>query len=160
MGSDRHSYSALIVDDDVFVRSMLAELLHEEGFDVSTASNGFNGLRLASEHNPQVVVLDLMLPDLSGVEVLRELRTNPHLRNTAILVLTGNPGLLPERQGADADALLRKPFDISTLLSMLYKAVQRASSRASEVQPVAPTTPGHESQRLRRTTAAPRSRRP
>jgi DNA-binding response OmpR family regulator len=149
----------LIVDDDVFVRSMLAELLHEEGFDVSTASNGFNGLRLAAEQHPQVVLLDLMLPELSGVEVLHELRANQQTRNAAVLVVTGNPDALPERQLAEADALLRKPFDVATLLATLYRAVQRASNRAAEVQPVAPTVPNHDPRRVRRATAARRSRR-
>ena len=154
-----HSYSALIVDDDMFVRSMLAELLHEEGFDVATASNGFNGLRMAAEQRPHVVLLDLMLPELSGAEVLRELRANQHTRNAAVLVVTGNPDALSDRQMADVDALVRKPFDISTLLSTLYRAVQKASTRAAEVQPVAPTVPNHDPRRIRRTATARRTRR-
>ena len=74
----RNNATALVVDDDMVLRGALAELLEEEGFlNVIQASNGFSGLRLAFEHHPQVVLLDLMLPELSGAEVLRELRNGP-----------------------------------------------------------------------------------
>src|SRR5687768_12238426 len=91
--------TALVVDDDVVLRSTLAELLVEEGFTpVWQASNGFSGLRLAVEHRPQLVLLDLILPELSGVEVLRELRCAPGARDMAIVVITGTPESLTDAQ--------------------------------------------------------------
>src|SRR5712691_11263633 len=89
---------ALVVDDDIFVLSALAELLSEEGYDVHTASNGFSAVRLALECRPAVILLDLVLPERSGTEVLAALRGDPATRDVAIVVVTGNPQLLTEAQ--------------------------------------------------------------
>ena len=155
---DRAHASALVVDDDVPMRAMLAELLEEEGFNVSTASNGFSGLRLATEQRPQLILLDLVLPELSGVELLRELRSDQHLRDLAIVVVTGNADSLSEGQLMEVDAVVRKPFDVTSLLATVHRAVQRASSRAVEVHPVAPVMPGHELRPLRRSATTRHSR--
>ncbi len=156
---DRAHASALVVDDDMVMRALLAELLEEEGFNVHTASNGFSGLRFATEHRPQLILLDLVLPELSGPELLRELRADQHTRDAAIVIVTGNAALLPEWQLADVDAVVNKPFDVESLLATMHRAVQRASSRAAEVQPVAPVTPGHEVRRTRRAASKRRARR-
>src|SRR5438045_1520451 len=112
---DRTHTTALVVDDDVCVRAMLTELLIEEGFDVRQASNGFSGLRLATEQRPQVILLDLVLPELSGADVLHELRENALTRESAIVVVTGNADSLSDKQMAEVDAVVRKPFDIAFL---------------------------------------------
>jgi CheY-like chemotaxis protein len=133
--------TALVIDDDVVLRSTLAELLQEEGFLTVQASNGFSGLRLAGEHHPQVVLLDLLLPELSGTEVLRELRGGPAGRDMAIVIVTGSPDSLSAAQVAEADGVVRKPFDLSELLTTVLRAVQRAASRAAEVAPLTAATP-------------------
>lgn len=129
---------ALVVDDDIFVLSALAELLSEDGYDVHTASNGFSAVRMAKECRPLVVVLDLALPERSGVEVLAELRADSTTRNAGIVVVTGHPQLLTEAQLAQTDGLLGKPFDISELTATVQSAVRRAAIRHAEVAPVAP----------------------
>src|ERR1700738_3390283 len=96
---------ALVVDDDIFVVSALAELLSEDGYDVHTASNGFSAVRLAMECRPLVVVLDLNLPERSGTEVLAELRSDPSTRDVAIVVVTGNPQQLTAAQLAETDGV-------------------------------------------------------
>jgi CheY-like chemotaxis protein len=139
----RYEATALVVDDDMVLRSMLAELLEEEGFlTVIQASNGFSGLRLALEHRPQFILLDLLLPELSGVDVLRELRSRPGTRDTAIVAVTGSPDQLTDAQLAQLDGVIRKPFDVDSFLSTVYRAVKRAGTRASEVQPIIPAAPG------------------
>jgi two-component system, OmpR family, KDP operon response regulator KdpE len=137
---------------------MLAELLEEEGFNVHTASNGFSGLRLAEEHRPQLVVLDLALPELSGAEVLKELRGNHLTRDSAIVVVSGNPTLLSEPQLLDVEAVVQKPFDAITFMATCHRAVKKASSRAAEVHPVAPVVPGHVVPRRTRRSAERRTR--
>jgi DNA-binding response OmpR family regulator len=133
--------TALVVDDDVCVRAILVELLVEEGFEVSQASNGFSGLRQAAESRPQLILLDLTLPEVSGVEVLRELREKQGMRETAIVIVTANPDQLSEPQLAEIDAVVRKPFDIIELVATLHQAVQRAAHRAAEVQRVLAPAP-------------------
>jgi CheY-like chemotaxis protein len=130
---------ALVVDDDIFVLSALAEVLSDEGYDVHTASNGFSAVRLAVECRPGVVLLDLALPELSGTEVLASLRADPGTRDAAIVVVTGNPQLLTEAQLAETDGLVSKPFELAELTAAVQRAVRRASIRYAEVAPVAPT---------------------
>jgi CheY-like chemotaxis protein len=128
---------ALVVDDDAFVVSAVAEMLEEEGYDVHTSSNGFSALRQAAEYRPVVILLDLMLPERSGMEVLADLRADPVTHDIAIVLVTGNPQLLTEAQIAEADGVILKPFDVDDLLKTVHRAVQRASTRRAEVVPVA-----------------------
>jgi CheY-like chemotaxis protein len=156
----RKEATALVVDDDVVLRAALAELLEGEGFlNVIQASNGFSGLRLAFEHHPQVVLLDLLLPELSGTDVLHELRNGPGARELAIVVVTGIPESLSAAQLAAIDGVVSKPFDVDYLLATVKRAIQRAASRAAEVQPVtpAPTQAGH--RRVEQTQAKTGTRR-
>jgi DNA-binding response OmpR family regulator len=157
---ERPHTTALVVDDDVCVRALLAELLVEEGFDVSQASNGFSGLRLATEQRPQVILLDLVLPEVSGVDVLHELRENQATRDSAIVIVSGNADALSEMQLADVDGVVRKPFDIANLVSALRQALVRAAHRAVEVAPVlaVPALAAHGRQPARR-VAVPRPSR-
>ncbi len=71
--------SVLIVDDSRFLRLMNERALLKAGFEVLSAADGEEGLRLAIEHKPDLVVLDMMLPKLSGPDVLRALRKDPEL---------------------------------------------------------------------------------
>jgi CheY-like chemotaxis protein len=155
---DRAQPAALIVDDDVAVRALLAELLEEEGFNVSTASNGFSGLRLATEQHPQVMLLDLLLPDLSGEELLQELRADRRLRDLAVVVVSGNAGMLSASQLAQADAVVRKPFDTVQLMTTVWRVLRRSLRRASEVRRIRPVMPDHPLLLTRRTSAQRRAR--
>jgi DNA-binding response OmpR family regulator len=78
----------LIVDDSRLLRIATERALVRAGYEVITAADGEEGLRLALESNPDLVVLDMMLPKLSGQEVLRELRMNPSSVSTPVIVLT------------------------------------------------------------------------
>src|ERR1700738_735094 len=103
---------ALVVDDDVFVLSAMAELLYEDGFDVHTSSNGFSALRQAAEYRPAVILLDVVLPERSGGDVLAELRADPVTHDIAIVLVTGNPQLLTDVQTAQSNGVVVKPFDV------------------------------------------------
>lgn len=149
---------ALVVDDDVFVLSAMAELLSEEGFDVHTSSNGFSALRQAAEYRPAVILLDLVLPERSGAEVLAELRNDPATHDIAIVLVTANPHLLTDAELAESDGVVIKPFDIDDLLKTVYRAVQRATSRRAEVVPVTATSHREPAVRQRRQATARRSR--
>ena len=129
--------TALVVDDDVFVLSAVADMLAEEGYDVHTASNGFSAMRQATELRPDVILLDLVLPERSGPEVLSELRTNAATRDLAVVVVSGHPDGLSDAQIPDIDGLVVKPFDERDLLLTVQRAVQRAACRRAEVAPVA-----------------------
>ena len=149
--------SALIVDDDVFVVSALAELLEDEGYDVHTATNGFSALRQVVEVRPHVVLLDLALPERSGADLLHDLRTDPALHDVAIVIVSGHADRLSESQLAEVDGVVGKPFDLSELLCTVRRAVQRAATRRAEVAPVAATAHPAQSPRSRRGGGARRT---
>ena len=156
----RADRTALVVDDDVFVVSALAELLEDDGFDVHTATNGFSALRLAAELRPSVVLLDVALPERSGKEILEDLRAEPSTHDIAIVMVTGHAERLTDLNVAESDGVITKPFDVVELLDTVERAMQRAALRRAEVAPTVVST-GHReaSVRSRRTTTAPRGRR-
>jgi CheY-like chemotaxis protein len=142
--------TALVVDDDVFVLSALAELLEDDGFDVQTATNGFSALRRATEARPLVILLDLALPERSGAELLEDLRTDPATRDLAIVLVTAFAERLTEASLAEVDGVVTKPWDADALLETIEHAIQRATGRRAEVAPV--SAPSHRD-------ASPRTRR-
>jgi DNA-binding response OmpR family regulator len=150
--------TALVVDDDAFVVSALAEVLSEDGYDVHTASNGFSAVRFAQAYRPAVVLLDLALPERSGTEVLAELRGSSSTHDMAIVIVTANPRQLTAAQLADIDGVVAKPFDIAELLETVHSALQRATLRQVEVAPVAAISHRGLAARIRRSGGARRSR--
>lgn len=107
----------LVVEDDPSVRGLLHTLLSSEGYDVSTASDGLAGLVKAVSTQPALILLDLMMPDLGGVRVLEELREDPALSGTPVLVVTGEVDAVPGiRELLGEEFVLLKPFAVSELL--------------------------------------------
>jgi CheY-like chemotaxis protein len=150
--------TALVVDDDAFVVSALAEMLSEEGYDVHTATNGFSAVRQVADYQPSVILLDLRLPERSGRDVLNELRSDPATRDVAIIIVTGHPDELTAADLAEADGLVAKPFDIDDLLAAVRRAIQHASARRAEVAPVSSTAHRDGSARARRAPTAGHTR--
>jgi DNA-binding response OmpR family regulator len=150
--------TALVIDDDAFVASMLAEVLSEAGYDVHTASNGFSAVRLAHTSRPALVLLDLALPELSGAEVLAELRGDAATRDVAIVVVTADARVLTAAQIAETDGVVLKPFDVAELVEAVHIALQRATQRQAEVAPVAATSHRDLAARARGAAGARRSR--
>jgi two-component system KDP operon response regulator KdpE len=117
----------LVVDDDAQVRRAIRWALEDEGLAVVTASDGRAGLGLAIERGPDLIVLDLTLPELNGYEVARSLRS-ARPRPIPILLITadGQAGTKAEQVGAYA--FLRKPFRIEDLLEAVHAGLRRAGT--------------------------------
>jgi DNA-binding response OmpR family regulator len=109
----------LVVEDDATVRDVLTTLLGFEDFAIMTASDGPTGLELAESMKPDIVLLDVGLPELDGLEVCRLLRKRSP--NTRVVMLTGRSTAEDELHGvaAGADAYLRKPFSPLELLDAM-----------------------------------------
>lgn len=108
----------LVVEDDPSVRGLLHTLLTAEGYDVSTASDGLAGLVKAAQTLPDLILLDLMMPDLGGVRVLEELRDDPELDETPVVVVTGQVDAVPGmRRVLGEDNVFVKPFAVAELLA-------------------------------------------
>jgi two-component system chemotaxis response regulator CheY len=106
----------LVIDDVGGVRKSIAAYLKRSGHEVLEAENGSAGLRLADEKRPDLVVTDMLMPELDGVEVIERLRANPRNRGVRILAVSGGGSLVPAKEALavaerTADAVLRKPFE-------------------------------------------------
>lgn len=128
----------LVVDDDQAVVSLLRRGFSYEGFDVQTAHNGEEALALARDQVPDLVILDLMMPGLDGIEVCRRLRTaDPEL---PVLMLTARDASEDELRGleAGADDYVTKPFSFDVLNARIRLLLRRsdASQRASTDAPI------------------------
>lgn len=78
----------LIVEDDSILQKALQEFLSEEGFEISSALDGEQGARMAVEKNPDLILLDIILPKKDGYEVLRELKSNENTKKIPVILLT------------------------------------------------------------------------
>ncbi len=108
----------LVVEDDPSVRGLLQTLLSAEGYDVTTASDGLAGLIKAASVHPALMLLDLMMPDLGGVRVLEEVRQDPELAQTPVIVVTGKVDAVPGMRALlGADRVFVKPFAVAELLT-------------------------------------------
>jgi DNA-binding response OmpR family regulator len=124
----RHpSPQVLVVEDDPSVRGLLDTLLTSEGYRVTTASDGIQGLSEAAAHRPAVILLDLVMPDLGGMRVLEEMQANPALAGVPVLVLTGRLeaiGALEDQLGSDR--VFSKPFGVEDLLARIAELTGKA----------------------------------
>ncbi len=139
MRSQEQAGLVLIVEDNRNISEMVGEYLESKGFEVDYASDGLDGYRLAVENNYDVVVLDLMLPRLDGIEVCRRLR-NEARKSTPVLMLTARDTLDEKLTGlsSGADDYLTKPFAIQELEARLRALIRRERRQVgSEVLKVA-----------------------
>lgn len=117
----------LVVDDDAEIRGIIKEYLEEQGYHVITAEKGQTGLQLATKEKPDLVVLDVELPDVSGHDVCKEMRKNSSLVHTPVVMLTANNLEKDEISGlkAGADDYITKPFKPVRLLARIQTAINR-----------------------------------
>ena len=110
---------ALIVDDDQDLVELLADAFSRDGrFDVKTANNGFDAGMLVKEFRPDVVVLDIMLPDINGKEVCQRVRGDKTLEQVKIICISGmvEQDKVADLRAAGADDFMQKPFQVDKLL--------------------------------------------
>ena len=109
----------LIVDDEPDLLSVLRFGLEAEGFDVLEASDGEQGLTLARQHTPDLIVLDLMLPRMDGYKVCRALKFDDRYKQIPVFILSARSGETDRRLALDlgADAFMTKPYDMKQLVA-------------------------------------------
>lgn len=123
----------LVIDDDPTVTSVLRRGLAYEGYAVDTAANGAQGLTIARDHAPDLVILDVMLPGIDGFEVLRRLRSGDE--DVPVLMLTARDEPTDQVKGleAGADDYVVKPFTFSVLAARVKALLRRRESARPEV---------------------------
>ena len=131
--------TALVVDNDMWERWLTSEILSDDGYVVLGASNGVSGLRLAENHPCDVILVDLALPELRGLEFLRCLKTMDSTRGVPVIVL----GATPESQPCGAEGCVPRPLDGSRVKTEVGRCVLSNSPKRGSTT-VNPEPPPHQ----------------
>ena len=124
----------LLVDDDVELVELILKFLEEDGrFETRVAQNGFDAGMMVKEYHPDLIVLDVMLPDINGKEVCHRVRADATLEDVRILCMSGmvEEDKIQELRLSGADLFLHKPFDIDVLIERMCELL--------EIEPAATT---------------------
>jgi CheY-like chemotaxis protein len=113
------SNQVLIVDDDAAILEMIAELLSYEGYMVVTCSEGRQAVAFAHTAPPALILLDLMMPEMSGWQVISTLRSSPQTRAIPVVLLSARRDLADAARELKVAAYLEKPFDLEELLDLV-----------------------------------------
>ncbi len=117
----------LVIEDEADIQQVLEYNLREHGHTVTLAGRGEEGLRLAREKKPDLVLLDLMLPDMAGTEVCRQIKGDPALRGSQVIILTAKGEEIDRVVGFElgADDYVVKPFSVRELLLRIQAILRR-----------------------------------
>jgi len=124
--------TVLVVDDNPDARAALAALLEDNGYRVVQAADGTEAVRLARSQTPDCIILDLMMPGMSGFRVCEDLRANPHLERVPIVVLTARKDQRDRSYArtVGADEFLTKPVRPAALLAAIRKHLQGGTAKS------------------------------
>ena len=130
----------LLVEDNHDVRALLALFMKRLGYTVLEAATGLEAIDLASTVQPDLIMMDLRLPEMNGAETTARLKANPSTRDIPLLVITASGASIDRRRALDAGAaeILLKPIDVTTLSNVLRRylsarTTKRRSSKKSAV---------------------------
>ena len=117
----------LIVDDEPQMLSLLSTRLRSESYNVITAVSGEDCLTKAEEEQPDLILLDVLLPGMSGFEVSKRLKKNPRTKDIPIIMVTALIGDEASKKSLESGAIyfVSKPFDTQTLLSEISEAIKK-----------------------------------
>jgi twitching motility two-component system response regulator PilG len=130
----------LIVDDSPTVRKIVQLTLQREGFNVIAASDGLGALAAVSDYQPDLILLDIVLPHMDGYHICQIIRKNPDFRETPIIMLSGRDGLFDKMRGrlAGSSEYLTKPFDSTELVATVRRHLANAPRRVRSATPSTP----------------------
>jgi CheY-like chemotaxis protein len=112
----------LVVDDDLHIRSLLIHILEGNGYEVRSAQNGGEALQMIGSYNPDLVVLDVNMPQVDGWNVLAAVRSNPRTQNLRVLMCTNNDAIGDVEKASllGATDYIPKPFQLDRLLRTVH----------------------------------------
>jgi two-component system response regulator (stage 0 sporulation protein F) len=112
-------YKILIVDDQMGIRMLLSEVLKTEGYTIFEASNGFAALEVAGQEQPDLILLDMKLPGMDGLQILKGLKNNGIKASVIMMTAYGELELINEAKALGAKSHFTKPFDIDDLIALV-----------------------------------------
>ncbi|NOY95883.1 MAG: response regulator transcription factor [Chlorobi bacterium] len=124
----------LLVDDEVDILEFISYNLEKEGYKVYTATNGVDAIKVAEKQQPNLIILDVMMPEMDGIAACEEMRKNPLLKNTVIAFLTARGEDYSQIAGfeAGADDYITKPIRPKVLVSRVKALLKRTGSGTHE----------------------------
>ena len=124
----------LLVDDEPDILEFISYNLNKEGFEVFTSNNGKEAVKIALQERPQLIILDVMMPDLDGIETCRVIRENPELKDVLVAFLTARNEDYSQIAGFDAgaDDYINKPIKPRVLVSRVKALLRRKSGNGPE----------------------------
>ena len=133
MSEARQAPLIMCADDDVEIRRILLRTLQTLDCEIIQAQDGEEALEMIVEHQPDLVILDVMMPTLSGWELCKYIRSKPHLAGTSVVMLTAIGRTVNEMTSPlyGADAYLDKPFDIKEMISVVSGLLEERAKRDS-----------------------------
>ncbi len=129
----------LIIDDEADLRDIIKMKLETKGFEVKAAESEIDGINLAREFKPDIILLDLVMPLMNGVEVLAKIKEDPQTKNIKVFLFTGKGDPRPDILEASkklaiergAIDFIRKEIDLDELVIRLKRAIEEAKSKES-----------------------------
>jgi len=114
----------LIVDDEKDILTELEFILRKKGFEVVTAANGQQALELVKKNKPDLIILDLFMPIVGGVQFGKEIKTSAETKNIPVILLTASVDNVEEKRiECMADTYVLKPFDYREIMEKIYKLI-------------------------------------
>src|SRR5260370_28887651 len=114
----------LVVEDDAWIRWFMCDVLADDGYEVIEAADGRTAIRLADERPPNVMLLDIAMPGVTGVEVLRPLRSRRRTRTLPVVVVSAYPRVLTPVDEESVACVLNKPLQIEKLLATVRQVLE------------------------------------
>ena len=123
---DQNPLSVLYVEDDPDIRLVTEMALEDEGFDLIFCNSGQEALEKCTQFNPDLLLLDVMMPGLNGPETLQKLRENAHLKETPVIFMTAKiqSAEIEKYEAMGALGVISKPFDPLTLADQLHELLK------------------------------------
>jgi len=122
-------FKVMVIDDSKTIRRTAESLLKKEGFEVITATDGFEALSLIADHQPDLILLDIMMPRLDGYQTCALIKHHRVFRHTPVVMLSSKDGLFDRARGrvVGSDNYITKPFTREELLSVIEQHIAEAN---------------------------------
>ena len=121
-------HTILVIDDQPGIRRLLMEVLTEEGYAVHTAANGYEGIQKVNELKPHLILMDINMPGMDGIETLRELKRMNQADKVIMMTAYGELELVNQAKELGAYAYITKPFDIIALCTIISNQLASAGA--------------------------------
>ncbi len=123
-------YKILVIEDEELIRKVLEFRLKKEGYEVYLAKDGDEALDLIAQHRFELILVDVMLPYVGGLEITHKVKSDPLTKNTSVIVLSANglENVILEAFALGADDFIAKPFNLPELIVRIKKHIQQKTA--------------------------------